>query len=313
MPPLEGEVGPGDLPLEQANALEVEPETELVELQVEAEDEVGGSPNDLNPVPQIAPDGTQLGQSRKNAPPSRADLMYAEFQIWHNADPERTRQLKWTLKIRSEGYSTSRVAVHFVGFKESPRRAREAVQRHAQDGKVSAAWAAEFCREIADMNTAAQVGIASTREYIVAKRPTGQSSNARAVFEGCWAVLILNPQHTAPHKLKVYFPGSPEPVVVDKFHIPNATKDNKPGWLGFYDPDELHTSRREQEAINRHPAERKAFTTYSPTTRLGRYLETFWRPLVDANQRANEDNALLVERIEALEAKLIDLKGPNKT
>lgn len=301
LPPLEGEVGLGDLPLEGEDALEVEQEAGLVELQVEAEDGVGESPNYLKPVPQIALDETHLRQSKKNAPPSRADLMYAEFQIWHNVDPERTRQSEWTLKIRSEGDSISGVAVHFVGFKASPRRAREAVQRHAQDGKVSAAWAAEFCRETADMNTAAQVGIASTREYIVAKRPKGQSSNARAVFEGCWAVLILNPQHTAPHKLKVYFPGSPEPVVVDRFHIPNAMKGNKPGWLGFHDPDELHTLKREQEAIDRHRAERKAFTTYSPITKLGQYLATYWDPMVDAHQRMTAEIATLTAQVEAMQ------------
>lgn len=284
-------------PVELENEVEVPPE-------VEEERPAGGRFEGAGEGSEISPEAEDRGSV-----PAPRNLHFANLQLFHNQDFIKEKQAEWTLKLRWMTRAEPGVThEHFIGFRVSPRKAREAVRRHAVEGKVSHAWADEFIQVTATLDKQLRVGPLSKRTYGNRKAAANASSNSREVMERCWGTLRLNSTNSAPQAITLYLVGD-EPLVLTKFASATSKKKNAAEWIALFDPEGLHASKRQLATLRKHVADGRSLDEHSPNTAVGALIAIQVLPLMEVIARVSLDNANLLDRIEQqaeLIAKLAD-------
>ena len=325
---------PGEVDGDGEAALPVEWDDEA-DLQAEAEaglrverdhgtdqpEEVGGGQDagsvewdaDAHMRGEIDEDEQDECADRGSGPPPR-NLHYASLQLFHNRHFKKQRQAEWTLKLRWMGRAEPGVTYeHYVGFRPSPRKAREAVRRHAAEGKVSEAWAEAFAEATANLDGELRVGPLTRRMYTGQKRaPKGASINTREALEGCWATLALDPTAGKPGIITLHMAGD-EPLVLSRFNPGTSRKANAAQWLALFDPEGLYQSKRELATLRRHLADERGLETYSPNTALGALVATQVLPVWEIVDRLSDQVEKLNQFVAKLAGDILDLKREAKT
>lgn len=245
---------------------------------------------------------------RGSGPPPR-NLHFASLQLFHNRQFVKQRQAEWTLKLRWMGRAEPGVTYeHFVGFRPSPRKAREAVRRHAAEGKVSEEWAEAFAEATADLDGELRVGPLTRRRYNGQKRaPKGASINAREALEGCWATLALDPTTGKPMVITLHM-VSDEPLVLRRFNPGTSRKANAAQWIALFDPEGVHQSRRELATLRRHLADERGLEKYSPSTAVGALIAAEVLPVAEDIARLNTEVEKLKQFVAKLAGDILELK-----
>ncbi len=292
---------------------------------VESNDELEPPPVELNEASD--PACAETSDCAVADPASEArQLHFVSVQIWRNKDFVRKKQAEWTAKLRWMARFDPGVTNEiYVGFRPSPRKARETMRRHAAEGKVSAEWAEEFARLTADLPEATRVGPMTKRLYGAARKE-GASSNAREGADHCWAAMVLNPSGSAPEHLMLDF-GDGEPISFDTFNVPNGRAKNAPQWLALFDPDRLQAAKRDLATLRKHLAQGRQVEAHSPNTALAALIAHHVKPLADKITHLTFDNdrlqqamakrdreaAELESRVARLAADVLDLKRASGT
>ena len=254
--------------------------------------------SEFSPEPGEADLPAEAGEARQ--------LCYLGVQIWRNEDAASRRQAEWTAKLRWMGrFDPGVIHELYVGFRPSPRKARETVRRLASAGKASAAWAEEFVRITADLDPDTRVGLMSKRLF-GREKPAGASSNARRFHDYCWSAM--DPDATgAPRHLVIDF-GDGHPVHFDKFTLATRRKMNAPQWLALYDPDNLQGAKRDLATTRRHLAQDGRVQAHSPATAVGELVALHVGPLVDRIDALSAANDALRREVARLAADVAELK-----
>ena len=241
-----------------------------------------------------------MGHSEQQAtfaPLSRADLVLATFQIWHNT-PHVPPTAEWALRIDADNSEKRNggpwVLVHHVLFKRSPRKHRYVMARYVREGKVSAEWAAKHVEQTRKLPPNTWIGL-MTKQQFKDKTPPGKSGNAHWVYQGCWATLTLDAAGTKPECLTVYF--GDEPVEVRQFAPSTSGDDKAPEWLGEYDPNGIRKSVTQMDRIRQNALKDRTLATHMPTNKVvARFRDQEIRL-----RELEAENAAMQARIDALE------------
>lgn len=255
--------------------------------------------SEFHPVPGQVEPNEETGEARQ--------LCYVSVQIWRNHDAASKRQAEWTAKMRWMARFDPGVTHElYVGFRPSPRKARETMRRLAADGKASAAWAEEFLRITADLDPDTRVGLMSKRLFGADKAP-GASSNARRFHDHCWAAMDLDAIR-APRRLLLDF-GDGEPISFNRFTPATRRKANAPQWLALHDPDNLHGAKRDLAAVRRHLAQDRQVQAHSPATAVGELVAHYVGPVADKVDALIAENDSLRRQVGRLDQEAADMRG----